>query len=89
MVETPRNRTEIDRNRFVPICGHRPGHFGLGFVWLGGRFEPQIGDFRPDSLKVVEALFQEKGQGNQKEGTNEQHENKKETDRNKNNKQNM
>ena len=36
MVETLRNRSEIDRTRFVPVCGHRPGHFGLGFVRFGG-----------------------------------------------------
>ncbi len=38
VVETPRSRSEIDRDRFVPVCGHRPGHFWLGFVWFWGRF---------------------------------------------------
>ncbi len=49
LVETPRNRPEIDRNRFVPVCGRRPGNFGLGVVSFGGRFGSQIDDSRPDS----------------------------------------
>ncbi len=38
MVGTVRNRSEIDRNRFVSACGHQPGHFRFGFVRFGGRF---------------------------------------------------
>ncbi len=40
VVETPRNRTEIDRNRFVPVCGQafwawlRPV---LGPTWVPNR----------------------------------------------------
>jgi hypothetical protein len=49
VVETPRNRSEINRNRFVPVCGLRPGHFGLDVVWFWGRIRSQIGDFPPDS----------------------------------------
>ncbi len=43
------NRSEIVRNRFVPVCGHRPGHFGRGFVRFWSRFGSQIDDFRPHS----------------------------------------
>ncbi len=49
VVETHRKGSEIDRNRCVSVCGHRPGHFGLGFVGFGDRFGPQIVDFRPGS----------------------------------------
>ncbi len=47
VVATSQNRPNIDRNRFVPVCGHRPGHFGIGFVRFLGRFGSN--DFRPDS----------------------------------------
>ncbi len=42
-----RNTTKPVRNRlrFVPVCGHHPGHLWIGFVRLGSRFGPQIGDF--------------------------------------------
>ncbi len=36
-VETRRNRPSVARNRCVPVCGHRSGHFWRGFVRLGGR----------------------------------------------------
>ncbi len=45
VVETPRNRSKLDRNWFLPVCGHRPVHFWLGFVRFGGRFGSQIDDF--------------------------------------------
>ncbi len=48
VVETPRNRSDIDRNRFEPVCGHRPGPLWLGFVRFVGRFGFQLDDFRPD-----------------------------------------
>jgi hypothetical protein len=38
VAETPRNLSEVDRNRFVPGCGHRTGHYWLGSVRSGGRF---------------------------------------------------
>ncbi len=48
-VETLQNRHKIDRDRFAPVCGHRPGHGCLGFVRFGGRLGAQIDDFRPGS----------------------------------------
>ncbi len=49
VVETPLNRSEIERTRFGPICGHHPGHFGLGLVRFGGRFGAGLESFGPHS----------------------------------------
>ncbi len=45
VVETRRNRSEIDRNRLVPVC---PGVFGLVSSGLGADV-PHIDDVRADS----------------------------------------
>ncbi len=34
VIEAPRNRARIVRNRCVPVCGHRVGYFGLGLAQL-------------------------------------------------------
>ena len=52
VVETPSSRSEIDRNLFVPVCGHRPGRFLFGCVWFGAELGPKIDDFWPDSQKL-------------------------------------
>ncbi len=40
VVETRRNRSEPDRNRFAPVCGRRPRSFWIWFVPFWGRFGP-------------------------------------------------
>ncbi len=35
MAETHRNRSEIGRNRFGPVCGHLPGHYFIGLASSG------------------------------------------------------
>jgi hypothetical protein len=45
VVETPRNRSKIDRDVFVPVCGHRPGHFWLGIVRFGADLGPKSKNF--------------------------------------------
>jgi hypothetical protein len=41
VVETPSNRSEIYRNRSVPVCGHRPGLFGLVSSGLEAELGPK------------------------------------------------
>ncbi len=63
MVAALRNGPEIDRHRFVPVCGYRPGHFapgisGLGPSDLGAVLGPKSAIFGR-ILKVVRALVAE------------------------------
>ncbi len=46
MVETPRNRSEIDGNRFAPVWGHRPrAFFGSASSGLGAELGPKSTSF--------------------------------------------
>ncbi len=40
-LETPRNRSEIDRNRFLPVCGHAPRILVLASSGLGAYLGPK------------------------------------------------
>ncbi len=44
VAETLRSRSEINRNRFVPVCGQHPEHYWLGFIRFWGRFGTHIDD---------------------------------------------
>ena len=47
----PGNRPQIDRSRYVPVCGHCLGHCWLGFVRFGGRLGHKSMIFMLDSYK--------------------------------------
>ncbi len=54
--------TNHPRSRFtnelsVPVCGHRPWHFCVGFVRSGDRFGSQIADLRSDPHKFPRPLW--------------------------------
>ncbi len=51
----PRNRSEIDRNRFAPVCGHR-GICGLALSGLGADLG-QTSTILGRSLKSVPGPF--------------------------------
>ncbi len=57
MDETPHNRPENDRNRFVPVSGHRPGHFGLGVNLIVGADLGRKSAISSRILKNVRGLF--------------------------------
>jgi hypothetical protein len=51
VVETRRKRPRIVRNRCVPVCGYRAGHFGLGLAQLQAQIRFETEDSRPDPYK--------------------------------------
>jgi hypothetical protein len=51
LVETHRQRPEIDQNRFVAVYGHGAGHWGTGFVRFGGRLD--VGPETTISVRVL------------------------------------
>ncbi len=53
----PETVSKIDRNRFMPVCGHRPGHLWLGFVWFWGSIGAQQSTISGRILKSCRGLI--------------------------------